>query len=167
MNAINGTWPLATPVMHSQPSSPDFRRLDSLPYYSTLEIDAHPTAPRDARKWLSALLLEWSLPDFSEAVELVVSELVTNCVAEIGKVAWPSAQPPVRLWLRGGPSCLALQVWDPILADPVPRAAADDEESGRGLFLVGCCSDNWGFYYTEEFGGKITWAMISRQLKER
>jgi hypothetical protein len=105
-------------------------------------------------------LTEWSLEEFKDAAELVVSELVTNSCAEIGKLAWPGARPRVRLSLHGGPSCIVLQVWDPILAIPVQRQAADDEESGRGLFLVGYYSASWGFYYTAEFGGKTTWAII-------
>ena len=108
-----------------------------MPYSTMAEIDAHETAPRVARKWLTTLLLEWSLPEFRDAGELVVSELVTNSVAEIGKVAWPAARPPVRLWLRGGPAGLGLQVWDPILATPVLRAAADDEECGRAFSSSG------------------------------
>jgi anti-sigma regulatory factor (Ser/Thr protein kinase) len=149
VNAINGRWPLATPVMHTQPSSPDFRLLDSLPHYSTLEVEADETAPGEARSWLRNLLLEWSLAEFRDAAELVLSELVTNSGAEIGKVAWPAQRPRVRLCLRGGPSLVSVQVWDPILDPPVPREAADDEEGGRGLFLVRCCSASWGFYHAE------------------
>jgi anti-sigma regulatory factor (Ser/Thr protein kinase) len=125
-----------------------------------LELDADKTAPRAARRWLSALLREWSLAQFEESATLIVSELVTNSVAEIGKVTWPADRLPVRLSLHAGPSVVVVVTWDPVVVAPVPREAADDEESGRGLFLMGACSADWGFYYSADIGGKATWAVI-------
>ncbi len=106
---------------------------------------------------------EMALAQFEEAAALIASELLTNAIAQIDKAEWVAARPPVRLWLHGGPSLVALLAWDPIVTAPVPREAADDEESGRGLFLVGQYSTGWGFYCTEELGGKVTWAMIGTQ----
>jgi len=93
---------------------------------------------------------------------LIASELVTNSVAEIDKVDWVAARPPVRLWLRGGPSLVTLLIWDAMAAVPVPHTASLGDESGRGLFLVEAYSARWGYYQTEEFGGKVIWASITR-----
>ena len=106
------------------------------------------------------MLREWSLSQLGDVASLVASELITNSVAETGKVAWSERRPPVRVWLRGGPSILAILVWDAIVGPPVPRAAKDDDESGRGLAIIGDLSAGWGFYYPAEFGGKVTWAVI-------
>jgi anti-sigma regulatory factor (Ser/Thr protein kinase) len=160
VNVHNSTWPLASPVTHTQPSSPDFALLGSLPYGSTLELEACTTAPGEARKWLAGILREWSLPEFEDSVTLIASELVTNSVVATGKVAWAADRPPVRLWLHGGPSLVALLAWDAIATAPMPREAAEDDESGRGLFLIGELSGDWGFCYPEDIGGKITWAVI-------
>jgi hypothetical protein len=160
VNALNSTWPLAPAVAHAQPSSPDFALLDSLPCRSVLELDADKTAPRTARRWLSALLREWSLAQFEESATLIASELVTNSVAEIDKVTWPAERPPVRLSLHAGPSVVVVTTWDPVVVAPAPREAADDEESGWGLFIVAEYSAGWGFYYPADIGGKATWAVI-------
>jgi hypothetical protein len=64
------------------------------------------------------------------------------------------------LWLFGGPAVVALFIWDATEKPPLPRDAADDDESGRGLTIVGKLSAEWGFYYPAGPGGKVTWAII-------
>jgi hypothetical protein len=41
---------------------------------------------------------------------------------------------------------------------PTRMEADDDAESGRGLLLVEAISSQWGWYPTQETGGKATWA---------
>jgi hypothetical protein len=159
VNAINGTWPLASPVTHTQPSSPDSRWLRSLPYRDSLEMDACDTAPGIARKRIGAILREWGLEKFIDDAMLIASELITNAVAETRKVEW-ARRPPVRLRLRGGPSLLVIEIWDAVVATPAPRIATADDESGRGLAIVASLSASWGFHYPEKRGGKATWAII-------
>ena len=159
MNAVNGAWPLASPVMNTQPSSPDFGWLGSLPYRDCLEMDASDSAPRKARERLGAVLRDWGLEEFTDDAMLVASELITNSVAETGKVDWVW-RPPVAMRVHGGPSVLVMEVWDAVLGAPVPRAAAVDDESGRGLAIVAGLSASCGFYYLEKHGGKVTWAII-------
>lgn len=146
--------------MYGQPSTPDFRWLASLPFRDSLELGADETAPGMARDRLKRLLGKWSLPEFEDAVTLIASELVTNSQVETGKVAWAGRRPPVRVSLRGGPSAVALLIWDAITAAPVPRDAGDDDESGRGLGIVESLSKEWGYYFPAEFGGKVTWSII-------
>lgn len=148
-------------VMHTQPRPPDLRWLESLPYRDSLELGAYDTAPRTARKRLASLLREWSLREFEEAASLVLSELVTNAVAATNLVPWTAARPPVRVWLRGGLSVVAILTWDAAPGIPVPRAAGMvEDESGRGLALVESLSATWGFYHPAQFGGKVTWSII-------
>jgi hypothetical protein len=160
VNAINSTRALTVPVIHAHPSSPDFGRLDSLPYRDSLDLDACETAPGLARRRMRSLLGTWSLAEFSSVACLVATELITNSVTETGVAPWSAERPPVRLWTRGGPSVVAVLIWDAVTRAPAPRAAADDDESGRGLGIVAGLSSQWGFYYHGELGGKVTWAII-------
>jgi hypothetical protein len=50
--------------------------------------------------------------------------------------------------------------WDPVTTAPVPRAAGEADESGRGLAVVAELSAACGFYYAADPGGKVTWAVI-------
>jgi hypothetical protein len=82
-------------------------------------------------------------------------------------VRWPSASPPIRVWLCGGPSVVAVLAWDASVLAPVPREAVEDDESGRGLAIVAALSAGWGFYYPAEFCGKVTWAIITSPLPRK
>jgi two-component sensor histidine kinase len=68
-------------------------------------------------------------------VLLVVDELVTNAVQ-----AGASA---VEVDLAAVPRRLDLVVTDDAGGWPTPRAATDEDVSGRGLAIVGLLSDRW------------------------
>lgn len=159
MNA-NHTHAVTVPVTHAQALSPDMRWLAGLPYGDSLQLPANEAAPREARRRLAAVLPEWSLPQFETVAALIATELITNCVLATCGAQWAAAPPPIRLWLRAGPSVLVILAWDATVAAPVPRDAEDDDESGRGLAIIDALSAQWGFYYPAEFGGKVTWAII-------
>ena len=148
------------PVMHGLLCSPDFGWLESLPYHDSIELGAYDTAPRAARKLLAGLLREWSLREFEDVAGLVLSEIVTNGVVATSLVSWAAARPPVRVWLRGGLSVVAILVWDATPGLPAPRAAGMEDESGRGLALVASLSAAWGFYRPAALCGKVTWSII-------
>lgn len=160
MNASDSSRTLTASVMHAQPSAPDPGLLECLPYRDFLELGAYETAPGLARGRLASVLREWSLREFEDVACLVLSELVTNGVAATAGMSWEGGLPPVRLWVRGGPSVVALLVWDATVGTPVPRAATYADEAGRGLMIVAELSAWWGFYYPAEMGGKVTWAVI-------
>jgi hypothetical protein len=136
------------------------RLLDGLPHRDSLELAADDTAPRTARRRIARALPEWSLPQFEVVASLVASELVTNAVAATRGERWTAVVPPVRLWLCGGAAVVAVLTWDATLSAPVPRAAGDEEESGRGLAIVAALSAACGFYYPAHYPGKVTWAVI-------
>jgi hypothetical protein len=105
-------------------------------------------------------LPEWSLPQFEVVASIIASELVTNAAVATRGVRWTAPVPPVQLWLRGGPSVVAVLAWDATVIAPMPRDAEDDDESGRGLAIVAALSAQWGYYYPARLCGKVTWAVI-------
>jgi len=161
-NPVNASSSMSGSVTRPQPLSPDMAWIASLPHRESVELDAAETAPRDARRWLAKLLPDWSLPQFETVAALIATELVTNAMAATLEVRWTTGRPPIRLWLCGGPSAIALLTWDASVVAPVVREAGEDDESGRGLAIVGALSAGWGFYYPAEFRGKIIWAVIDR-----
>lgn len=109
-------------------------------------LTAERTCVRVARQmaihYLSFLRL--SAPQADE-VELVVSELVTNAV-EYGK-----DEVVLRLLCHDGE--LRVEVKDDDPAPATLRVPADDDESGRGLWIVAVLARDWGV--SED--GRTTW----------
>jgi hypothetical protein len=132
-----------------------------LPYRDWVELEANRTAPKAARRRLMDDLEEWSLGQFEVSATVVLSEIVTNAALASNAVTATAAPPPVKVWLLGGPSVIALLAWDASAEPPVRRCAGDTDESGRGLAIVEGLSAQWG-YYPVATGGKITWAIIDR-----
>jgi hypothetical protein len=131
---------------------------------SYLELGAYPTAPGSARGHTINVLREWALGQFTEAAEIVVSELVTNAVQATRATPWPAEQapPPVRLWLLSDGAGILVRVWDALPWLPAPRETGPDDESGRGLAIVASLCSKWGHDSPpRETGGKITWALIT------
>lgn len=133
------------------------------PLRDFLELGALPGAVPSARLHARQIIWEWALTPLTEAVEQVVSELVTNSVAAAR--AMPQVS-PVRLWLLSDTRKVLVLVWD---ADPRPPALTETgeyAESGRGLFLVQAFSERWGSYATPRMGGKIVWTLCGLNLAE-
>jgi len=134
---------------------------------TSLELGALPTAVPCARLHARQVLWEWHLDALSEAVELIVSELVTNAVqASVGLTGsrlsgrWVPGTPPVRLWLSSDKERVLIQVWDGNDRPPAPQQPGPDVESGRGLLLVESLSAEWGSYPPQRSSGKVVWALV-------
>ncbi|MEU9120899.1 SpoIIE family protein phosphatase [Streptomyces sp. NPDC048506] len=111
------------------------------------EVPSDPAAVADARADLSRQLARWDLEEMVFTTELVLSELITNAIRY--------ATGPIQVRLLYDRT-LICEVSDTSSTSPHLRYAADEDEGGRGLFLVSQLTQRWGTRYTPE--GKIIWA---------
>ena len=129
-------------------------------------------AVRDAREFARATLQRWNLLTLSDDVALVASELVTNALRHSVRTdgvehctAGFEEREPIRLSLIRQTSHVVCAVRDPSVAIPVEKAPDSTSESGRGLHLVNCFSDTWGWQLLDGTG-KIVWALFSAPRDE-
>ena len=98
------------------------------PLRDFLELGALPGAVPSARLHARSILWEWGLiPLLTDAVEQVVSELVTNSVTAARVM--PQIQ-PVRLWLLSDIRTVLVLAWDASPRPPALTDVGDDAESG-------------------------------------
>ncbi|WP_443051893.1 SpoIIE family protein phosphatase [Streptomyces sp. NBC_00250] len=109
-------------------------------------VPPDPAAVAAGRAAATAQLRRWGLEELVLGTELILSELVTNAIRHGGS--------PIGVRLVYGRT-LICQVADTSSTSPRVRVAADTDEGGRGLFLVGQIAQRWGTRYTET--GKIIW----------
>ncbi|WP_407988652.1 SpoIIE family protein phosphatase [Kitasatospora sp. CMC57] len=109
-------------------------------------LPAEPTAVSRARRLVRSTLAEWEVEHLTDTAELLVSELVTN------SVRYASAPIGVRLTLG---DTLLVEITDPLPDPPRERHAAEADEGGRGLELVGRLALRWGA--RAEGMGKVVW----------
>ena len=144
-----------------------------------LELGALRGAVPCARLHARHVLWEWGLSDLDEAVELVVSELVTNAIQASAGLSREvpgydedsQGLPCVWLWLASDGRQLVVEVGDSSPRTPiqVETETEHDVEGGRGLLLVETVSRRWGYYYPAEEDDsqrkiirKVVWALLSR-----
>jgi anti-sigma regulatory factor (Ser/Thr protein kinase) len=123
---------------------------------ATLEIVPGLRAPRTARAFTGETLAKWHVrPPDVEAVQLVVSELVTNALLHA-----PESR-AITLQLLSGDASVEVRVSDEGLTAPERRNPSDPEsgiESGRGVSIVDAFTVHWG---TERDGrGKTVWCEV-------
>jgi hypothetical protein len=142
-------------------------RPEHWPVGSSLELGPLPSAVSCARIHARLVVAEWDLPDLVDAVELIVSELVTNSVQACAELdgsqfagIWVPGPPPVRLWLGTDCQRVLVQVWDGNHQLPVRQDADPEAEGGRGLVLVESLSADWGSYRPAACSGKVVWAVL-------
>ncbi|MEV5127927.1 ATP-binding protein [Streptomyces decoyicus] len=118
-------------------------------------LPARRTSVPEARRRVSALLLEWGADQqVRDDVELVVSELFTNAVRhtdseKVGcELALFGAHIRIEITDQGGPEDSA----------PHVQPGSVDKECGRGLFLVGALSESWGSRPADSGQGRVVWA---------
>ncbi|TGB14528.1 SpoIIE family protein phosphatase, partial [Streptomyces sp. MZ04] len=110
------------------------------------ELSAEPVAAGRARDLATQQLHDWGLEELSFATELVVSELVTNAVRY--------AEGPIQVRLIRDRTLLC-EVADRGHTSPHLRHSGDEDEGGRGLFIVAQLVQRWGTRYTPS--GKTIW----------
>jgi serine phosphatase RsbU (regulator of sigma subunit)/anti-sigma regulatory factor (Ser/Thr protein kinase) len=110
------------------------------------QLPNQPESAALARRAVESRLGEWGLPDLAFATSLIASELVTNSVRH--------ARGPISLRLIRD-RALICEVADGSQVAPHLHHADDEDEGGRGLFLVARFTDNWGARRTAR--GKTIW----------
>ena len=90
--------------------------------------------------------------DVLEAVELMVSELATNCIRH--------AHTAFSLALRYASGRLRVEVTDHSSGNPEMRSPGPDDPTGRGLQIVNMLSDDWGVDRTAE-ARKTVWFTLT------
>jgi len=135
---------------------------------SSLELGPYPGAVPCARLHAKLISREWGMHAIADAVELVVSELVTNALMASNDLAghrFPGRAvdgvPPVCLWLACDRQKVLIEVWDASADPPVCQDLQPEAESGRGLQLVEAVSADWGSYVSVGCSGKTVWAMVT------
>ncbi len=115
---------------------------------ATWTLPAEPEIVATARALAGRQLVAWGLEELDFATELVVSELVTNAIR------YSTGEVVLRL-IRDG-NTLTCEVTDNSTTAPHLRRSRENDEGGRGLFLVAQCTQRWGTRRTSE--GKTIWA---------
>jgi DNA-binding NarL/FixJ family response regulator len=110
-------------------------------------------SPRAARRFVTQALTGWDDGDLTDTVTLLVSELVTNAVLHAGS--------DVEVAVRLTAAAARVEVTDGSGDAVAPRDARSDEDSGRGLALVGSLARRWGVRPAPG-GGKTVWFEVDR-----
>jgi anti-sigma regulatory factor (Ser/Thr protein kinase) len=106
----------------------------------------HAQAARHVRGLIATTLSGWGLDEQIDAASLLATELVTNAIRY-------TTRPITMRLLRT--ETLLCEVTDddhhlPVLCEP-----GDDDEAGRGIYLVDRLSQRWGASHTAS--GKAVW----------
>jgi anti-sigma regulatory factor (Ser/Thr protein kinase) len=119
-----------------------------IPQYR-MEITVGEHSVRHIRRIVRSLLREWELEPLTFAVELGVSELVTNVVRHV-----PDRR--CRVVVARQAAGVRAEVSDGYAALPRMQTEVDEEsEGGRGLALLDAVADKWGV--SPGAGGKTVW----------
>ncbi|MFI9275873.1 SpoIIE family protein phosphatase [Kitasatospora sp. NPDC052896] len=110
------------------------------------EVPSDPSAVSGARAEIARRLTLWGLEETVFTTELMLSELITNAIRY--------ASGPIRVRLLYDRT-LVCEVSDTSSTSPHLRYAADEDEGGRGLFLIAQLAERWGTRYTPR--GKVIW----------
>ncbi|MFJ6690196.1 SpoIIE family protein phosphatase [Streptomyces sp. NPDC091294] len=144
-----------TAVYHMAPSRHDdavllLARTRALPpeHVADWTLPADASVVGTARRLVDRQLAAWHLDEAAYTTGLVVSELVTNAI-RYGKG-------PVRLRLIRDRGRLLTEVTDASSASPHLRRARENDEGGRGLFIVMRLSTHWGVRHSRH--DKTIWS---------
>ncbi len=114
-------------------------------------LEPEDSAPSRARRLARRALERWGLESHTDAVELLVSEVVTNAVRYASR--------PITLRLLRT-DVLRCEVVDDVPQLPRLRQARATDEGGRGLYLVNRLARRWGA--TRLSTGKVVWFELNR-----
>jgi anti-sigma regulatory factor (Ser/Thr protein kinase) len=130
-----------------------------------IDLDAVPESAAAARRHARETLSRWGMSELAEEAQAVATELVSNAIAAAVKA---DAEHPVMLTLHDRPPELRIHVWDHGPGEPAHRTAGAGEENGRGLAIVDSLTGRrWGWYPTPASGGKVVWAALAGEGRDR
>ncbi|WP_222722724.1 ATP-binding protein [Actinomadura alba] len=113
-----------------------------------------PQSPGLARTFVRHQLISLGHPELVEDACVIVSELVTNAIAET-----PGKE--IRVYLSANDGRPLIEVWDSSPTYPVMPVRDLYAESGRGLMLTQALAAEFGCWRSENGGtGKILWALL-------
>jgi hypothetical protein len=114
-----------------------------------------------ARRFVTAALRGWEVPELVDNAVIVASELVTNALQATRRLPpAAAAEPAATLHLYMVAASLFIAVQDRVEALPHPVAASDDQEHGRGLMLVRMLATRVGHQSFAPGLGKVVWAEL-------
>lgn len=119
-------------------------------------------AVHDGRRFTGSLLQDWSLGMLVEDAELIVSELLSNALRHGNAAAplFPGRLGALWLGMRRRYRTVLFAVCDHSPAVPELKEPDFAAQSGRGLHIVDCLSDTWG-WTTPDTDGKAVWAAVT------
>jgi len=119
---------------------------------SARKFPARRESVTEARRFARDVLANQS-SEIRDAVELMVSELATNCIRH--------AHSDFEIMIETSQHAVRVQARDSGPGQPTPRSPTPSEPSGRGLRIVEAMSDAWGVVASP--GGKTVWFDLGRQ----
>jgi anti-sigma regulatory factor (Ser/Thr protein kinase) len=117
----------------------------------TRTFPAEPQSVGSARRFAAGLVTEGS-EELRETIELMVSELATNCVRHVNASFEVSIE-------RNGDS-YHVEVRDEGGGRPAMRSPSPEDVSGRGLRIVDLLAARWGVRYDAD-AGKTVWFTLT------
>jgi serine phosphatase RsbU (regulator of sigma subunit)/anti-sigma regulatory factor (Ser/Thr protein kinase) len=130
---------------------------------SERSFPAEPIRVSEARRLAQHTFASWGMdPAQADLACLLVSEVVTNVVLHAatspssrGESMPASARREFTLRLRRGEAAIWVEVFDRDLRLPRLRSAGENDEGGRGLYLIDQLATRWGSRPTQD--GKAVW----------
>jgi DNA-binding NarL/FixJ family response regulator len=118
-----------------------------------MRFPAELLSARAARRFVGAVLEQWSCSDLEDSIQLLVSELVTNAVIHA------NSDVEVALHLRA--DRVRVEVVDAATEYVHRRDAGEEEQSGRGMALTEALASAWGI--DTLVAGKSIWFEVLRE----
>jgi anti-sigma regulatory factor (Ser/Thr protein kinase) len=119
-----------------------------------VQLSASDRGVQRARREAERVLHAWDLGELADVAALLLSELLTNVLIHVG----PGARHQLSARLDRGRLRVEVRDFCPRL--PVARGGGLDDEFGRGLALIGCLAQSWGWDALPN--GKAVWFTLER-----
>lgn len=141
---------------------PDTTTPDTSAGFTARALSADRQAVGEGRRFTGTILNRWALSPLVDNAALIVSELLSNALRYGlgGFPAWSSPTQAVWLGLMRREGTVLFAVCDHSARVPQVKEADHLAQSGRGLHIVDCLSDTWG-WTTPDTDGKAVWAAVS------